>query len=635
MQTITATVPVTLPPSWAAQQRLLLATMSDSISLFLDRYTHDDGELIYDDSWGGGADDFYEGYTNWPLLYLMGGKDHLVEESHRGWETVTRQLTRRGQAHKEYARSMDTFHQSESDVFFYHLCLADPAAGQLEMRARRFAGFYLNEDPEVRNYDPEHRILLSARLGSGGPYYTPDEARETASHRSNETYGLPFYDLPGIESYEDTLDPANARLMGQAVHDRWQKGEVVGNLSVTSLVTNAFLLTGEEKYRDWVLEYTDAWMSRARENDWLLPDNVGHSGAVGEYLDGKWYGGLYGWTYPHGWYNIQMTALTAAANAYLLTRDDRYLELPRKQMDRILDLGEQRDVRETHMSLRYHWIGQLTAMGDRHETFLVPYRYGDAGWFDWQPPSPIFLSALWNLSMADQDWERIERVRQLEAYDWNEVVAFHNKEDGGHDQPWLRYLAGENPTHPERILQASYQQVVRRLAVIRADSDVGARHSEHRWQEANPVTTEGLLQLICGAPQPIYNGGLLFARLTYFDTQRKRPGLPEDVAALVEKVESRRTVVHLVNLNPMEGRELIVQAGAFGEHSFRAVRYSALTSQFPGAPVDYAAPPVGRDVRTTSVDGKHLRVSLPSGTQITLDLDTARFTNEPAYAGPV
>lgn len=635
MQTITATVPVTLPPSWAAQQRLLLATMSDSIYPFLDRYTHDDGELIYDDAWGGGADDFYEGYTNWPLLYLMGGKDHLVTESHRGWETVTRQLTRRGQAHKEYARSMDTFHQSESDVFFYHLCLADPAAGQLEMRARRFAGFYLNEDPEVRNYDPEHKILLSGRLGSGGPYYPPDEARETASHRSNETYGLPFYDLPGIDSYEDTLDPANARRMGQAVHDRWQKGEVVGNLSVTSLVTNAFLLTGEEKYRDWVLEYTDAWMTRARENDWLLPDNVGHSGVVGEYFDGKWYGGLYGWTYPHGWYNIQMTALTAAANAYLLTRDDRYLELPRKQMDRILDLGEQRDVRETHMSLRHHWIGQLTAMGDRHKTLLVPYRYGDAGWFDWQPPSPVFLSALWNLSMADQDWERIERVRQLEAYDWNEVVAFHNKEDGGHDQPWLRYLAGDNPTYPERILQASYQQVVQRLAVIRADSDVGARHSEHRWQEANPVTTEGLLQLICGAPQPIYNGGLLFARLTYFDTQRKRPGLPEDVAALVEKVESKRTVVHLVNLNPMEGRELIVQAGAFGEHNFGTARYSALTSQFPGAPVDYAAPPVSTEVRTASVDGKLLRVLLPPGTQITLDLDTARFTNEPAYAGPV
>ena len=72
MQTITATVPVTLPPSWAAQQRLLLATMSDSISSFLDRYTHDDGELIYDDAWGGGADDFDFG------VRLQGGRDQAA-----------------------------------------------------------------------------------------------------------------------------------------------------------------------------------------------------------------------------------------------------------------------------------------------------------------------------------------------------------------------------------------------------------------------------------------------------------------------------------------------------------------------------------------------------------------------------
>ena len=50
-------------------------------------------------------------------------------------------------------------------------------------------------------------------------------------------------------------------------------------------------------------------------------------------------------------------------------------------------------------------------MGERTETLLVPYRYGDAGWFDWHPPSPVFLAALWNLSMADEDWQRIEQVR--------------------------------------------------------------------------------------------------------------------------------------------------------------------------------------------------------------------------------
>jgi hypothetical protein len=235
--------------------------------------------------------------------------------------------------------------------------------------------------------------------------------------------------------------------------------------------------------------------------------------------------------------------------------------------------------------------------------------------------------------MADEDWERIERVRESEAYDWNEVVAFHNKEDGGHDQPWLRYLAGANPDHPERILQAGYQQVAQRLAVIREDTEVGTNHGEHRWQETNPVTTEGLIQLIFGGPQPIYNGGLLFARLGYYDTQRQRPGLPRDVAALVEKLEARRTVLHLVNLNPLEGRELIVQAGAFGEHHFGSAQYSQLTSEYPGATVDYAAPPVSCETRTAAVDGKHLRVVLPPGTEITLDLATERFANEPSYAG--
>ena len=163
---------------------------------------------------------------------------------------------------------------------------------------------------------------------------------------------------------------------------------------------------------------------------------------------------------------------------------------------------------------------------------------------------------------------------------------------------------------------------------------MGTNHREHRWQETNPVTTEGLIQLILGAPQPIYNGGLLFARLGYFDTRRQRPGLPPDVAALVEKLEARRTVLHLVDLHPLEGRALLIQAGAFGEHRFGAARYSALTSELPPAPVDYAAPPVHSETRTAAVDGTRLKVELPAGTEITLDLDTERFVGEPSYARP-
>ena len=162
METIRATVPVTRPPSWAVQQRHLMAAMEEGVHPFVDRYVRDNGEFIWDDAWGGGSpDDYYEPYFNWPLLYLMGGGSHLVELAHRGWEGVTRQLTRCGTVHNEYHKAEDVFHVSESDVFFYHLCLADPADGSLRLRARKFAGFYTGDDPAVRNYDPEKRIILS------------------------------------------------------------------------------------------------------------------------------------------------------------------------------------------------------------------------------------------------------------------------------------------------------------------------------------------------------------------------------------------------------------------------------------------------------------------------------------------
>jgi hypothetical protein len=447
-------------------------------------------------------------------------------------------------------------------------------------------------------------------------------------------YGLPHYDIPGVTWVEDLKDPVLARRMGEAMARRMSRGDVVANLGVASLVSNAYLLTGEEKYRQWVLEYVDAWVKRAGRNGGLLPDNVGLSGEVGEYIDGHWYGGLYGWTWPHGFYNIEMAAIIAAASAYLLTQDAGYLDLPRTQMDRIVALGEIRDVRECEMSLHEHWVGQFKALSEGHKTFVVPYRYGDAGWFDYQPMSPIYPVAIWNLSMQSDDWERIEQIRHASRYDWNQVFSFRTKENAGHEQPWIRFLAGENPTYPEEILQASYGQVCRRLTQIREDQEAATHSNVHHWQELNPVETEALVQLTLGAPQIIYNGGLLMTRLRYFDVERRRPGLPQDVAALVEKLKSDRTILKLVNLSPFQQREMVVQAGAFGEHRFTEVTYTERTSEYPGKIGDYAAPPLRQETRTASVEDTHLRLLLPPATEIRLDIGTKRFVNQPSYAGP-
>ena len=643
MQNIIADVPCTTLPSWALWQRQLIKSMNESVYPYLEHFTEENGEFIWKDEWGGGScDDFYEPFFNWSTLYAMGGGEHLLQLADRQWDAVTRQLTRLGTIHKEYGIDSDNMHQSEQDICFYNLCLADPENPKLRDRAQRFAGFYLNEDPEAINYDPERKLVLSASNGSKGAIYPAKGDRENASYNplggTMETYNLPFFDLPGIDKVEDLADPENAKRMGQALFDRWHKGDTPTNLSITSLMTNAFLMTGEEKYRDWVVEYTDVWMQRARDNGGIMPDQIGHSGKVGESIDGKWYGGHFGWTFPHGFLTIQFATLDAGINAYLLTRDSSYLELPRRQQERIMELGEMRDPAEQYMSVSERWEAQFAALAPGEKTLLFPYRYGDAGWFDWQPMSSVYPSTLWYYSMADEDWESVERVRAGDVHDWSDVYAFRNKEDSAHEQPWLRYLAGDNPTYPEQTLEASHQMAARRLALVREDEEVGTRFHIHQWQWGNPVSSEALIQTSLGGPQPIYNGGLLHARVRYFDSKLKRPGLPEDVGALVEKLEAKRTVIRLVNLNPIESRELIVQAGAFGEHSFGTGSYEARTSEWPGHlggyAGSYAPPPLTTETRRFDINDKRFSVTLPPAMEIQLDLSTERYVNEPSYAGP-
>ena len=68
-------------------------------------------------------------------------------------------------------------------------------------------------------------------------------------------------------------------------------------------------------------------------NGGLLPDNVGPDGVIGNQLDGRWYGGHYGWTWPHGWYSVGPAAVVAALAAAAVTGDDGYLDLLRPALD--------------------------------------------------------------------------------------------------------------------------------------------------------------------------------------------------------------------------------------------------------------------------------------------------------------
>lgn len=639
MLTLIASHPLHDPPAWAVLERLLFQVMDQAVHPFLDKYTRPDGTLIWGDTWKNsrdGADDLYESFYNWPLYYLLGGGDHLLTLGQRQWDAITRQLTELGPVLHEYERGYDQFHQSESYIYFYFLCLADPTNARNRERATRFAGLYLNENPNARNYDPQHKLIRAPHNGSGGPRWGHFDSPQPSYGWSAgmRQYGLPYTDIKGIDHYDDLKDPALARRMGEAMQERMGKGDVVGNLLVTSLIANAFLLTAEEKYQRWIIEYVDAWRERAAHNNGLLPDNVGLSAEIGEYLDGRWYGGLYGWSWPHGYYNIGMAAVVSGANAFLLSGEQEYLAFARAQYDAIWALGETRNPHTEEMSLRSHWVNQLADVGEDEEIFLVPYRYNDHGWFDYQPLSPVYPTAIWNLSMDASDWERIEALRRAETYDWRQVQGFRTKEDNGHEQPWLRFLAGQNPNYPAQMLAATYGQVCRRLALIRQDTEDLTQVSIHHWQQLNPVITEALVQLTLGGPQIIYNGGLLHCRLRYFDPQRKRPGLPADVAALVSKLEAARTVVTLVNLSPFKSRTILLQAGGFGEHHFETVRYTNQSREDVNKINDYDMPTVAHTVTEATVNDKYLQVELPPATQIELDIQTTRYVHEPSYRWP-
>ena len=67
-----------------------------------------------------------------------------------------------------------------------------------------------------------------------------------------------------------------------------------------------------------------------------MPDNVGPDGVVGSLLEGRWYGGHYGWSWPHGWYSVGHAAIVAALAAATATGDDSYLDLVRPALDAII-----------------------------------------------------------------------------------------------------------------------------------------------------------------------------------------------------------------------------------------------------------------------------------------------------------
>jgi hypothetical protein len=197
----------------------------------------------------------------------------------------------------------------------------------------------------------------------------------------------------------------------------------------------------------------------------------------------------------------------------------------------------------------------------------------------------------------------------MEVYDWSMDSGDRNRL-GGH--AWLTYLEGKNPNHPVEALQNALSEVRKQVESIRNDPTTPDTRLSDNPNPFNPARVEALVNLMTGGPRPAF-ARPMHCRLWYFDPERRRPGVPEDVAALVDHIGKDEVGVHLVNVNQLEERTVVVQAGAYAEHQFLNVDMGG---------------------KKQPVDGNGFIVRLAPGAGARFTIAMRRYVNQPTALLP-
>lgn len=563
------------PPTWAVLERRLLAENVPACREFFQKYYDDRGYLKCFVRWGAndGPDDAFENFNHWPELHALGASDEILQMYLKAWEGMLRQYDeakttdvpagRGGMYYRDFSAQSDWMHHGEGMQNFNRMGLSVPTLPIYQERARRFAGFYMGEDPEAANYDPKLKLIRSMLNGSRGPMLRKATALDWVGDPFDpEGFGL----VHGEHTYAQFLQHYE------------EYGDVVGdhflNLVATTLPTDAYLLKNEPKYKQWIVDYMDAWLERMKQNHGIIPSDVGLDGKIGG-ADGKWWGNAYGWGFsPINPVNNRREnrnriprALVGFNNALLVTGNQKYVDAWRAMIDAV--------------------NANARTVEGRKE---YPTMYGQDGWYGWQgQPWSVGALEVWYWSMKPADLARAGQ--------------------GG----WLAYLQGKDAAYPESALQRDLANIPRRVQAIRADQTAPEKRLADNQLNYNPATIASLVQLMLGGLPPSVDGGLLNARLRYFDPEHKRAGVPEDVGALVSELTDTRTVVTLVNLSKTEARTVVVQGGAYAEHLIESVEVNG---------------------RSVPLNARDFTVQLPPGAGGTLTLTMRRFANAPTIMFP-
>jgi hypothetical protein len=602
------------PPAWALLERELLKQNSRAVEIFAEKYVDEKGYLLHTPRWGtlDGPDDAIETFYNWTLLHALGGSDSVLElfkkaqEGH--WKqynelrTTLTELAKNGAYSKEFITQSDWFHTGEGMRAFLLQGLSEPNNELYRQRMKRFAAMYMGDDPEAPNYDREKRILKSIWTGSKGPMLRKATTYDWVGDPVPGTFHL-LHNPAGRGKLLD-LEANYKKMLSHCDEYLDSVGDNFLNPAATILGLNAYMLTGDEKYRQWVVDYMTAWKERAAQTGGIIPSNIGLDGKLGGEYNGQWWKGTYGWNFTifdgelgqiaHRGYFTDGN-WPGFGNALLASGDQSFTGVLRKQMDLI-------------------YAQKKTENGQT----LIPQMYGDPrgykfngapSWYHFT--NRLHQDRLREIYFWSMDPKDLERAPAATSFTPAAGRGGYSEEDRG--AAWLGFLQGKIADFPEKALQADLSRIRRKLELIRTDQTTADSRLADYLLDYNPATTNTLTQLTLGGYFSTGRVWVLHSRFRYFDPVKRRAGLPDDVAALVQKLGADSATVTLVNVNPAEPRDLYIQAGGYSEHEFRSVTLNGKTTHFTG--------PV-------------LHVRLDPGAGATLDFGMARYSRKPTFAFP-
>lgn len=615
------------PPEWALLERQLLKDESLAITEFYNHFFDERGYYLHVARWGAldGTDDVIEISKYWTLLHALGASDEILEHHKKVLEGAYRQysmvktsstdVAKYGSYYKEFMPMSDFMHQGEGHQGLMFQGLSEPDNYLIHKRYKRFAGFYMNEDSDAMNYDPVHKIIKSFWTGSRGPMIREGNAYDWGGDFTEGKFNMLHH-----SGARTTMKDYAKEYQGIIDHFYFFPQSTAGdhplNLAATQLAFNAYMLDHEKKYRDWLLEYTNAWRQRAELNNGNFPANVGLDGKTGNgvaekwYFDkksekGKWYMGTYGWNFSYYHWtnvinhenNIFWGIWPGMANAYMLTGDPCYVNALRKQIDNLY--ANKKTINGVDMIPGNYGIHIDRDLPKKFNVFdikdgklFVPDGKGVEGWYNWTTNLLIpELIDIYLMSMDPNDLARIPQIPQA---------------------GWISFLKGNNESYPSEALRKELEFVRSQMENMRNETSSPDTRLADWAGEFNPATVNELIRLMLGGN---LTGRIwsLHTRVRYFDPVKYRAGLPDDVASLVTKMEGGITHVMLININQVNSRRVIIQTGAYGEHQCLSVKIG--DSVYP-------------------VNDRSFEVILNPGAGAELVISVKRYANQPALSFP-